>query len=152
MLSGGLAEKSSAEDQTKRISDQFTGTRCENKLLQGLHDTQMKMKEPTTPIYTFWICSETNVGALCVCVWCECATSIPLKVSTNKIVVKNCFILAAGNGGKERAWRKNSAEKIRGVCVVTSYSKPSFALLHQNCQWKVHRNVTFKKPLLKKES
>lgn len=80
----------------------------------------------------------------CVCVWCECATSIPLKVSTNKkIVVKNCFILAAGNGGRERAWRKNSAENIRGVCVVTSYSKTSFALLHQNCQWKVHRNVTF---------
>lgn len=49
-------------------------------------------------------------GTSFVCVWCECATSIPLKVSTNKkIVVKNCFILAAGNGGRERAWRKNSA-------------------------------------------
>lgn len=69
-----------------------------------------KWKEPTAPIYTFWICSGTFL-----CVWCECATSIPLKVSTNKkIVVKNCFILAAGNGGRERAWRKNSAENIRG--------------------------------------
>lgn len=115
MLSGGLAERSSAEEQTKRIPDQFTGTRWENKLLQGLHDTKMKMKEPSAPIYTFWICSEISVRALFLCVWYECATSIQLKVSTNKkIVVKNCFILAAGNGGRERAWRKNSAENIRG--------------------------------------
>lgn len=58
---------------------------------------------------------QTSVGALFVCVSCQCATSIPLKVSTNKkIVVKNCFILAAGNGGREKAWRKNSAENIRG--------------------------------------
>lgn len=68
MLSGGLAERSSAEEQTKRISDQFTGTRCENKLLQGLDDTKTKMKEPTTPIYTFWICSKPVWGHfLCVC-------------------------------------------------------------------------------------
>lgn len=68
MLNGGLAERSSAEEQTKRISDQFTGTRCENKFLQGLDDTKRKMKEPTAPIYTFWICGETSVGALFVCV------------------------------------------------------------------------------------
>lgn len=62
-----------------------------------------------------WKQCEGTFFSVCVCVWCECATSILLKVSTNKkIVVKNCFILAAGNGGRERAWRKNSAENIRG--------------------------------------
>lgn len=53
--SGSLVERSSVEDSIKRISDQFTGTRCKNKLLKGLHYTQMKRKEPANSLNSHFL-------------------------------------------------------------------------------------------------